>query len=159
MRIESQVNDSKNMILAVVLSALVLLGWSWAANRYFPTANPPSTKVENGKQQPLPQPQAQPAAPSDAPKALQSVAAVLARRPRVASTRPRSPARSTSRARRSTICCCSRSKQTIAKNSPPVRLLSPLGAPGAYIAEFGWTAQGAAGARRSTRCGPPTASS
>ena len=33
-------------------------------------------------------------------------------------------------------------RQTIAKNSPPVRLLSPLGAPGAYIAQFGWTAQG-----------------
>ena len=49
-----------------------------------------------------------------------------------------------------------RQKQTIAKNSPPVRLLSPLGAPGAYIAAFGWTAQGA---RRPalTRCGPRTA--
>ncbi|HET7281088.1 MAG TPA: membrane protein insertase YidC, partial [Sphingomicrobium sp.] len=32
-------------------------------------------------------------------------------------------------------------RQTIAKNSPPVRLLSPLGAPDAYIAQFGWTAQ------------------
>jgi YidC/Oxa1 family membrane protein insertase len=33
-------------------------------------------------------------------------------------------------------------KQTIAKDSPPVRLLSPAGAPGAYFATFGWTAQG-----------------
>ena len=63
-------NDSKNLILAVVLSALILLGWSWAANKYFPTANPPSTKVEHGKQQPLPQPQARPA--QRTPKALQS---------------------------------------------------------------------------------------
>ena len=62
-------NDSKNLILAVVLSALVLLGWSWAANKYFPTANPPSTKVENGQQQPLPQPQAQPGAPTGAENA------------------------------------------------------------------------------------------
>ena len=48
-----------------------------------------------------------------------------------------------------------RQKQTIGANSPPVRLLSPLGTPGAYIAEFGWTAQG----RRlptSTPCGRPT---
>jgi len=45
------VNDSKNLILAVVLSALVLLGWSWAANKYFPTANPPSTTAQAGKQQ------------------------------------------------------------------------------------------------------------
>jgi YidC/Oxa1 family membrane protein insertase len=33
-------------------------------------------------------------------------------------------------------------RETIAKNSPPVRLLSPLGAPGSYIATFGWTGQG-----------------
>ena len=44
-------NDSKNLILAVALSALVLIGWTWASNRYFPTANPPSTKIEAGKQQ------------------------------------------------------------------------------------------------------------
>ena len=137
-------NDSKNLILAVVLSALVLLGWTWAANKYFPTANPPSTKIEAGKQQPLPQPQAQPSAPTTA-KALAVGHGGARVEPRVsASARPRSPARSTSRARRSTICCWSRSARRSTKNSPPVRLLSPLGAPGAYIAQFGWTGQGAA---------------
>jgi hypothetical protein len=75
------VNDNKNLILAVVLSALVLLGWTWAANRYFPTANPPSTRVQNGKQVALPQPQAQPV-PST-PKALQDRAQVLASSPRI----------------------------------------------------------------------------
>src|SRR3954467_7658945 len=75
------VNDSKNLILAVALSALVLLGWTWAANKFFPTANPPSTKVENGKQEPLPLPQSQPTA--TAPKALQTRSAVLGSTPRV----------------------------------------------------------------------------
>ena len=74
-------NDSKNLILAVVLSALVLLGWTWAANKYFPTANPPSTKIAAGKQQPLPQPNAQPG--PTGPKRLQSVSAALASSPRV----------------------------------------------------------------------------
>jgi len=69
-------NDHKNLILAVVLSALVLLGWSFVANKYFPTANPPSTKIIAGKQQPLPQPNAQPSGPAT-PRKLQSVAAVL----------------------------------------------------------------------------------
>ncbi len=32
--------------------------------------------------------------------------------------------------------------ETIAKNSPPVRLLSPGGTPDAYFAGFGWTGQG-----------------
>src|SRR3954467_587033 len=76
------VNDSKNLILAVALSALVLLGWSWAANKFFPTANPPNTKIEAGKQQPLPQPGAQPSAPATA-RATQTVAAALESGPRV----------------------------------------------------------------------------
>src|SRR6476469_2005183 len=76
------VNDSKNLILAVALSMLVLLGWTWAANKYFPTANPPATKIENGKQVPLPQPQAQPTAPTT-PRVLQTRAAVIGATPRV----------------------------------------------------------------------------
>src|SRR5438067_5915460 len=83
----TEVNDSKNLILAIALSALVLLGWTFVANRYFPTANPPSTKIEAGKQQPVPQSSAQPSAPST-PKALQTVAATLAFSPRVSIRTP-----------------------------------------------------------------------
>jgi YidC/Oxa1 family membrane protein insertase len=136
------VNDSKNLILAVVLSALVLLGWTWAANKYFPTANPPSTKIENGKQQPLPQPQAQPSSPST-PKALQTVAAALASSPRVSINTPSLSGSINLKGAQIDDLLLVTQKQTIAKDSPPVRLLSPLGAPGAYIAQFGWTAQGA----------------
>ena len=35
-----------------------------------------------------------------------------------------------------------REREGIAKDSPPVRLLSPAGAPGAYFAGFGWTGEG-----------------
>ena len=68
-------------LLGMYLSALVLLGWTWAANKYFPAANPPSTKVESGKQQPVPQPQVQ--STPTAPKVLQSISAALAANPRV----------------------------------------------------------------------------
>ena len=135
-------NDSKNMILAVVLSALVLLGWTWAANKYFPTANPPSTKVENGKQQPLPQPQAQPTAPAAA-KVLQTRSAVLGSTPRVQIQTPSLQGSINLKGAQIDDLTLVRQRETIAKNSPPVRLLSPLGAPGAYIASFGWTGQGA----------------
>ena len=50
-------NDNRNMILAIVLSALVLIGWSLVSDRLLPTANPPVVKVEDGKAKPLPQPQ------------------------------------------------------------------------------------------------------
>jgi YidC/Oxa1 family membrane protein insertase len=88
------VNDGKNLILALALSALVLLGWSWASERFFPQPKPPATKVVNGKPQPLPQqsqaqsqaqsqpqPQATPAATPA--KALQPRSKVLASTPRV----------------------------------------------------------------------------
>jgi len=135
------VNDSKNLILAVVLSALVLLGWTWAANKYFPTANPPSTKIAAGKQQPLPQPNAQPGPTS--PKRLQSVSAALASSPRVGIRTPSLMGSINLKGAQIDDLLLLTQKQTIAKNSPPVRLLSPLGAPGAYIAQFGWSAQGA----------------
>ncbi len=133
-------NDSKNLILAVVLSALVLLGWSFLANRYFPTANPPSSKIVAGKQQPLPQPSAQPSGPAT-PRKLQSIQSALAAAPRV-QIRTSSLAGSINlKGAQLDDLLLLKERQTLAKDSPPVRLLSPLGTPGGYIAEFGWTAQ------------------
>jgi YidC/Oxa1 family membrane protein insertase len=134
------VNDSKNLILAVVLSALVLLGWSWAANRYLPTANPPSTKVVNGKAQPLPQQDAQPSGPTT-PAKLQSLAAAVSASPRVSIRTPSLSGSINLKGAQIDDLVLLEHRQTIAKNSPPIRLLSPLGTQGAYIVEFGWTAQ------------------
>jgi YidC/Oxa1 family membrane protein insertase len=135
------VNDSKNLILAVVLSALVLLGWSWAANKFLPTANPPSTKIEGGKQQPLPQSAGQPSAPAT-PRATQTVAVALASGPRVSIRTPSLMGSINLKGAQIDDLLLLNEKQTISKMSPPVRLLSPLGAPNAYIAQFCWTAQG-----------------
>jgi YidC/Oxa1 family membrane protein insertase len=135
------VNDSKNLVLAMVLSALVLLGWSWASNKYFPTANPPATKIVNGKQEPAPPlPSAQPSAPST-PKAVKSLSAALASTPRVAIRTPTLFGSINLKGAQIDDLQLLQQKQTLATNSPPVRLLSPLGAPGAYFATFGWTAQ------------------
>ena len=134
-------NDSKNLVLAMVLSALVLLGWSWASNRYFPTANPPATKIVNGKQEPAPPaPSAQPSAPAT-PKATQSVSAALASTPRVAIRTPTLLGSINLKGAQIDDLLLLKETQTLASNSPPVRLLSPLGAPGAYFATFGWTGQ------------------
>jgi YidC/Oxa1 family membrane protein insertase len=134
------VNDSKNLILAVVLSALVLLGWTFAANKYFPTSNPASTRVENGRQVAAPQPQAQPAPAT--PKTLQSVAQALGSTPRVKIETPSLEGSINLKGAQIDDLLLVRHEQTLAKNSPPVRLLSPLGTPDAYTTSFGWTAQG-----------------
>src|SRR3954466_4913450 len=67
------------MILAIVLSLLVLVGWSFVAERWFPTAPPQTQKVDHGKVTPLAPPGTSPAAP----QALRVRAAVIATTPRV----------------------------------------------------------------------------
>ncbi len=54
-------NENKNLILAVVLSALVLLGWSFLSDKFVPS-NPPPVKVENGKVEPMAQTAGEPGA-------------------------------------------------------------------------------------------------
>jgi YidC/Oxa1 family membrane protein insertase len=135
------VKDNKNLILAVVLSAIILLGWTWASEKFFPTANPPSTKVVNGKQQPVQQPQAQPL--PNTPKAMQSRAAVLGSTPRVRIETPSLQGSLNLKGAQIDDLVLVRQRETIAKDSPPVRLLSPVGAPGAYVASFGWVGTGA----------------
>jgi YidC/Oxa1 family membrane protein insertase len=140
------VNDNKNMILAIVLSAIVLLGWGLLSETYFPTASEPTTKIEQGKSVPLPQPNASPTA--DTPAASRDRAVVLAETPRVRIETPRlagsinlTGARIDDLVLGGTDPGLTHS-ETIAPNSPPVRLFSPSGAPGAYFGQFGWTGQG-----------------
>jgi YidC/Oxa1 family membrane protein insertase len=130
------------MILAVVLSAIVLFGWSFVSERYFPTANPPVTRIEKGREVATPQPQASPA--PNAPAAIRGRAIVLHESPRVAIRTPRLAGSINLRGARIDDLVLIRERETIAANSPPVRLFSPAGTPGAYFAGFGWTGQGVA---------------
>ena len=133
-------NDQKNMILAIVLSAIVLFGWSLISERYFPTATEPTTKIVEGKQVALPQPQADPTA--DAPAAIRDRRIVLRETPRIRIDTPSLQGSINLRGARIDDLVLKRHRQDLARNSPPIRLLSPGGAPGAYYAGFGWTGQG-----------------
>ncbi len=133
-------NDSRNMILAIVLSALVLFGWSFISERYFPTANQPSTKIVDGKSVPLPKPEADPTA--DSPAAIRDRRIVLAETPRVRIDTPLLQGSVNLKGARVDDLVLKKHRESIAKNSPPIRLLSPGGAPEAYFASFGWTGEG-----------------
>ena len=74
-------NDNRNMLLAIVLSALVLLGWGLLSDKFFPAAGPQTQRVENGKVKPVPQPSAGPAAQT--PQPVRERSAVLGETPRV----------------------------------------------------------------------------
>ncbi len=134
-------NEQKNLILAIVLSAIVLFGWSVISERYFPTANPPATKVEGGQEVVVPKPGADPAA--DAPAAIRDRQVVLTETPRVAIRTPRLSGSINLKGARIDDLVLTDYRETIKRGSPNIRLLSPSGAPKAYFAGFGWS--GAAG--------------
>ncbi|MEH3158423.1 MAG: membrane protein insertase YidC [Sphingomonas taxi] len=135
-------NDNKNFVLFAVLAALILFGWPLIQNRFFPTANPPVTKIEGGKTKVVPNPHAGPAA--ETPRAMRDRGAVLAETPRVRIETP---------TMRGSINLVGPSiddlvlvqyKETVAKDSAPIRLLSPAGTQDAYFASFGWRDDGLA---------------
>jgi YidC/Oxa1 family membrane protein insertase len=126
------------MILAIVLSALVLFGWSALSDRFFPTANPPSTKVVNGKQVPLPKPEASP----DPVTAIRDRTLVLGESPRVRIATPRLQGSINLKGARIDDLTLTTYRETIKKDSPPIRLLSPAGTKDAYFAGFGWSGEG-----------------
>jgi len=131
------VSDTRNMILAIALSAIVLLGWTLFTQSYYPTANPPVTKIEKGREVPIQQPPpADPAAESA--RALRDRAAVLAETPRVAIATPRLAGSLNLKGARIDDLVLTTERETIERNSPPIRLFSPSGAADSYFAEYGW---------------------
>ena len=130
----------RNLILAVLLSALVFIGWTFIAARYFPPVATQSTRIVNGKQVALPTPESQ----ADQPAKLRDRAVVLRESPRVAIATPRVAGSINLKGARIDDLVLLDHRETIAKDSPPVRLLSPGGTQDAYFAQFGWSGEGVA---------------
>ncbi|MBN2970992.1 membrane protein insertase YidC [Roseomonas aeriglobus] len=129
-------NDNKNFVLFAVLAALILFGWPVITRTFFPAANPPVTKIEGGKTKPLPNPSADPTA--DSPTAIRDRNVVLAETPRVRIETPTLKGSINLKGARIDDLILTKYDETIAKNSPPIRLLSPAGTTDAYFAGFGW---------------------
>ncbi|MGZ8312440.1 MAG: membrane protein insertase YidC [Allosphingosinicella sp.] len=130
-------NDNRNMILAIVLSAIVLIGWGFAAETFFPAANPPSPPIEKGRQVPVPQPGADPAA--DRPTAIRDRRSVLGETPRVAIETPRLRGSINLKGAQIDDLVLTTHREGLNASSPPVRLFSPRGTPDAYFGSFGWS--------------------
>ncbi|QJU58933.1 membrane protein insertase YidC [Sphingomonas sp. AP4-R1] len=127
--------NQRNLIVAIALSAIILIGWSFLAERFLPPSNPPATKIVDGKVVPLPKPEAMP----DSGNAVRDRAVVMRETPRVAIRTPRVEGSINLKGARIDDLVLLDHRETIAKNSPPVRLLSPGGTPDAYFASFGWS--------------------
>ncbi|GLI97943.1 membrane protein insertase YidC [Sphingobium sp. BS19] len=136
-------DDKRNIILAVVLSALILFGWPYLQARFFPVANPPATKIVGGKTIPVAAPNADPAA--DNPAATMDRTVALKAGPRVAIETPKLLGSINLKGARIDDIVLPTYRETIAKDSPAIRLYSPAGTKDAYFAGFGWSGEGLKG--------------
>lgn len=134
-------DDRRNIILAVVLTAAILFGWPYLSERFFPAANPPATKIEGGRTTPVPPPGSDAA---DGAAVIRDRAVVLKDSPRVPIRTPKLSGSINLKGARIDDIVLPTYKETIARHSPEVRLYSPSGTKDAYFAGFGWQGEGIA---------------
>src|SRR5262245_47278285 len=149
-------NDNKNTILAIVLSALVLIGWQYFFAGPQDKARQEQLQAQQQKQNvPAPnQPSQQPASSGTPQVPGQPGAPAHAApvdRPAALSDSPRVPIATGSlqgsialKGGRIDDLALVKFRETVDPKSPPIVLLSPSGTADPFYAEFGWT--GAAGA-------------
>lgn len=132
---DNQTPDTKNIVLAVVLSTFVLLGWTFLSERFLPPAAPAETAAAKPAVAAAPG-----AAPAIAgPGSILARPAALAASPRVAINTPRLKGSINLIGGRFDDLVLTDYRQTQDKASPPVRLFSPSRTTDAQFAQFGWT--------------------
>jgi YidC/Oxa1 family membrane protein insertase len=158
--------DQKNMILAIILSALVLLGWQYffgmpqvekqrqiaqqQAQQHNQTLGPdgkPHAAAPSNAATPQTQvtPQTPGAPAATPPQQTLTREAALATSPRIALDTPRLKGSISLKGARIDDLSLRQYRETVDPNSPPIVLLSPSGGPEPFYAEFGWVpATGAA---------------
>ncbi|MDQ2877622.1 MAG: membrane protein insertase YidC [Pseudomonadota bacterium] len=133
-------DENRNWLLFAVIAIVVLLGSQIISAKFFPAANPPVTKIVAGKTKVVA------AAPTATPEKIRDRAQVLAEAPRVKIETPQLSGSINLKGARIDDLVLTQYNETVAKNSAPIRLLSPSGTASAYFAGFGWTGDGAPGA-------------
>ncbi len=140
--------DQKNTLLAIILSALVLIGWQIffgmpQVEKQKQTQQQQQTQPQQPQQpgatpQPGTAPQA-PGAPSPPPGQTMTREAALALSPRLRIETPRLAGSIALKGARIDDLSLTRYRETVAPSSPPIVLLAPSGSPHPFYAAFGWT--------------------
>jgi YidC/Oxa1 family membrane protein insertase len=149
-------NDNKNTILAIVLSAMVLIAWQFFFAMPQEKARQEQLRAQQ-QAQPLQPPKAgapgQPASASTQPgppqlpgQATPPSAGAAITRPAALATSPRVPITTDNlqgsialKGGRIDDLALVKFRETVDPKSPPIVLLSPSGSPEPFYAEFGWT--------------------
>ncbi len=148
-----QGNDQKNMIIAVVLSAVVLIAWQYFVGlpQMEKQRQISQQQAQEQSQTPAAQPQATgkpaqsgatPQAPGQSaptvPGQTQAREDVLAATPRVPIETDRLKGSISLRGGRIDDLALVKFRETVDPNSPAIVLLAPSGSPQPFYAEFGW---------------------
>ncbi len=132
--------DRRNIIVAVLLIGLILLGWPYITGRFFPNNDAASSDVATSEQ----------AAPPANPKVVlpssaaseRSLKAALSDGGRVQIDTPKLDGSISLTGARIDDMMLKNYRVGVDKDTPEVRLLSPAGTKGAYFARFGWLGEG-----------------
>ena len=143
-------DNQRNIILAVVLTALILFGWDAAMRHYYPQADKPRPVASAGANTPVAEaspagkPTREGGLTSDADAALEAkdLAATLAAPGRVPIAAPGLSGSINSLGAQVDDLTANRHRATVKKDSGPVRIFSPAGTPAQQFAQFGWTGAG-----------------
>jgi YidC/Oxa1 family membrane protein insertase len=147
--------DQKNTILAIVLSALVLIGWQLyfglpqvekqkqiqqqQAQEHAQPGAPAPQAVPSTQAPPAASPQA-PAQPGAVPGRAMTREEALAASPRVRIETPSVAGSISLRGGRIDDLSLIKYHETVDPGSPPIVLLAPSGSPSPFYSEFGWSA-------------------
>lgn len=143
-------DDKRNWITVILLSAAILLGWNFVSQKFFPTppkpdvtktvaGSPSATTATPGQPATLPTPNS---APAPAAQAIVPVETALASGNRVPIETPALAGSINLVGARLDDITLTKYRQTIKKNAPPVRLFAPGNTKASYFASVGWAAQG-----------------
>ena len=141
-------DDKRNLIAAILLSVAILLGWNFVADKVFPTPAEPPAKSE-GTKAAAPaategQPGVLPAPAVPAAATVRPLAAALADGHRIPIITPAIQGSINLVGARIDDVTLSKYRETIKKDSPPVRLFAPGGTKAAYFAGVAWSGTGVA---------------
>lgn len=159
-------DDKRNLIIAIVLTAIVLFGWQYVAQEFFPVPETPAASAgkdgvaaedgtaANGDEPTLADTDTD-ASPSADPvdssgKAAKgtgkilSLAAALKASPRVTVETPKLRGSINLTGAKIDDLLLLGHRQKLPKDSPPVRLFAPADTKDAYFARFGWVGKGIA---------------
>ncbi len=131
--------DRRNIIMAVLLTGIILFGWPYVANYFYPAPPPEKTVSAPAKVDGPDVDSGDIAAPKSRNVPL---AAALSASPRVTIKTPKLEGSINLAGARIDDLVMQVHRETLAKDSPAVRLFAPSGTANAYFARFGWVGEG-----------------